>query len=33
MIWLLRWLKPAYYPIIAIGVGSNAYNPIPNRYL
>ena len=33
MIWLLRWLRSAASPIIAIGVGNNAYNPIPNRYV
>jgi len=31
MTWLLRWMKPAQYPLIALGVGANAYNPIPNR--
>ena len=33
MIWLLRWMRPASYPLIALGVGANAYNPIPNRYV
>jgi L,D-peptidoglycan transpeptidase YkuD (ErfK/YbiS/YcfS/YnhG family) len=28
LVWLLRWLRPAAQPIIAIGVGPNAYNPI-----
>ena len=32
MVWLLRWFRSAAAPIIAIGVGANAYNPIPNRY-
>lgn len=31
MVWLLRWMKPASYPMISIGVGANAYNPIPKR--
>lgn len=30
---LMRWLKPADRPIIAIGVGSAAYNPIPKRWI
>jgi L,D-peptidoglycan transpeptidase YkuD (ErfK/YbiS/YcfS/YnhG family) len=33
MVWLLRWFRSNYNPIIAIGVGANAYNPIPNRYV
>jgi L,D-peptidoglycan transpeptidase YkuD (ErfK/YbiS/YcfS/YnhG family) len=33
MVWLLRWFRSAAHPIIAIGVGNNAYNPIPNRYV
>jgi L,D-peptidoglycan transpeptidase YkuD (ErfK/YbiS/YcfS/YnhG family) len=33
MVWLLRWLRTDQKPIIAIGVGANAYNPIPNRYI
>ena len=33
LVWLLRWMKPASYPLIALGVGANAYNPIPNRYV
>ena len=33
LVWLLRWLRSSASPIIAIGVGSNAYNPIPNRYI
>jgi L,D-peptidoglycan transpeptidase YkuD (ErfK/YbiS/YcfS/YnhG family) len=33
MVWLLRWFRSAANPIIAIGVGANAYNPIPNRYI
>jgi L,D-peptidoglycan transpeptidase YkuD (ErfK/YbiS/YcfS/YnhG family) len=32
MVWLLRWFRSAASPIIALGVGANAYNPIPNRY-
>ena len=32
MVWLLRWFRSSGNPIIAIGVGSNAYNPIPRRY-
>jgi L,D-peptidoglycan transpeptidase YkuD (ErfK/YbiS/YcfS/YnhG family) len=32
MVWLLRWFRSAASPMIAIGVGANAYNPIPNRY-
>jgi L,D-peptidoglycan transpeptidase YkuD (ErfK/YbiS/YcfS/YnhG family) len=32
LVWLLRWFRSAANPIIAIGVGANAYNPIPNRY-
>jgi L,D-peptidoglycan transpeptidase YkuD (ErfK/YbiS/YcfS/YnhG family) len=31
MVWLLRWFRSSASPIIAIGVGSNAYNPIPRR--
>ena len=31
--WLLRWFRSAANPIIAIGVGANAYNPTPRRYL
>ena len=31
--WLLRWFRSAANPIIAIGVGANAYNPIPRRYV
>ena len=30
---LLRWFRSSAGPIIAIGVGANAYNPIPNRYI
>ena len=33
MLWLLRWFRSAGNPIIALGVGANAYNPIPNRYV
>ena len=33
MLWLLRWFKSTKSPAIALGVGSNAYNPIPNRYV
>jgi L,D-peptidoglycan transpeptidase YkuD (ErfK/YbiS/YcfS/YnhG family) len=33
MVWLLRWFRSDQAPIIAIGVGANAYNPIPNRYV
>jgi len=33
LVWLLRWFKSAANPIIALGVGSNAYNPIPDRYV
>ena len=33
MVWLLRWFRSPANPIIAIGVGTNAYNPIPNRYV
>jgi L,D-peptidoglycan transpeptidase YkuD (ErfK/YbiS/YcfS/YnhG family) len=32
LVWLLRWFRSAAGPIIALGVGSNAYNPIPRRY-
>ena len=35
MRWLLRWMKPrtssTYNPLISIGVGSRAYEPIPVR--
>lgn len=31
MIWLLRWMKPASSPIIALGVGAAAYNATPKR--
>ncbi|HST67690.1 MAG TPA: L,D-transpeptidase family protein [Mycobacteriales bacterium] len=33
MVWLLRWFRSAQSPMIAIGVGSAAYNPIPRRYV
>ena len=33
MVWLLRWFRSSSAPIIAIGVGAAAYNPIPNRYV
>jgi L,D-peptidoglycan transpeptidase YkuD (ErfK/YbiS/YcfS/YnhG family) len=33
MVWLLRWLRPGYYPVITIGVGNNAYVRIPHRYI
>jgi L,D-peptidoglycan transpeptidase YkuD (ErfK/YbiS/YcfS/YnhG family) len=33
MVWLLRWFRSAAAPIIAIGVGNAAYNPIPRRYV
>jgi len=33
LVWLMRWFRSAAGPIIAIGVGANAYNPIPNRYV
>lgn len=33
MVWLLRWFRSSLAPAIAIGVGANAYNPIPNRYV
>jgi L,D-peptidoglycan transpeptidase YkuD (ErfK/YbiS/YcfS/YnhG family) len=33
MVWLLRWMRPGSRPAVAIGVGANAYNPIPNRYI
>jgi L,D-peptidoglycan transpeptidase YkuD (ErfK/YbiS/YcfS/YnhG family) len=33
MVWLLRWLRSAANPIIAIGVGPDAYDPIRNRYI
>jgi L,D-peptidoglycan transpeptidase YkuD (ErfK/YbiS/YcfS/YnhG family) len=32
MIWLLRWFRSTAGPIIALGIGTNAYNPIPRRY-
>jgi len=32
LVWLLRWLRSAAGPTIALGVGKNAYNPIPRRY-
>jgi L,D-peptidoglycan transpeptidase YkuD (ErfK/YbiS/YcfS/YnhG family) len=31
MVWLLRWFRAAAAPVISIGVGSDAYAPIPNR--
>ena len=33
LVWLLRWFRSTTGPIIATGVGANAYNPIPNRYI
>lgn len=33
MVWLLRWFRSGAAPMIAIGVGTAAYNPIPNRYV
>jgi L,D-peptidoglycan transpeptidase YkuD (ErfK/YbiS/YcfS/YnhG family) len=33
MVWLLRWFRSAQSPMIALGVGSAAYNPIPRRYV
>ena len=33
LVWLMRWFRSTAGPIIAIGVGANAYNPIPNRYV
>jgi L,D-peptidoglycan transpeptidase YkuD (ErfK/YbiS/YcfS/YnhG family) len=33
MVWLLRWFRSSAAPAIAIGVGTAAYNPIPNRYV
>lgn len=33
MVWILRWLRSSASPIIALGIGSNAYNPIPRRYV
>ncbi|MFL6130058.1 MAG: L,D-transpeptidase family protein [Mycobacteriales bacterium] len=33
MVWLLRWFRSSAAPIIAVGVGANAYNPIPRRYV
>jgi L,D-peptidoglycan transpeptidase YkuD (ErfK/YbiS/YcfS/YnhG family) len=30
---LLRWLRPTARPVISIGVGVNAYAPIPYRYV
>jgi L,D-peptidoglycan transpeptidase YkuD (ErfK/YbiS/YcfS/YnhG family) len=33
MMWLLRWFRSSAAPIIAIGVGAAAYNPIPRRYV
>jgi L,D-peptidoglycan transpeptidase YkuD (ErfK/YbiS/YcfS/YnhG family) len=32
MVWLLRWFRTASAPIISIGLGADAYAPIPNRY-
>jgi L,D-peptidoglycan transpeptidase YkuD (ErfK/YbiS/YcfS/YnhG family) len=32
MVWLLRWFRTASAPIISIGVGTDAYAPIPNRF-
>lgn len=33
MVWLLRWLQPAQNPVISIGVGADAYRPVPGRYV
>jgi L,D-peptidoglycan transpeptidase YkuD (ErfK/YbiS/YcfS/YnhG family) len=33
MVWLLKWFRSAASPIIALGVGNAAYNPIPRRYV
>ena len=33
MVWLLRWFRSNLAPAIAIGVGTAAYNPIPDRYV
>ena len=33
LVWLLKWLRSAANPIISIGVGANAYSPIPYRYV
>lgn len=33
MVWILRWLRSAAAPIIALGIGAGAYNPIPRRYV
>lgn len=32
LVWLLRWFRSSAAPLIAIGVGAAAYNPIPKRY-
>ncbi|HEY6744556.1 MAG TPA: L,D-transpeptidase family protein [Mycobacteriales bacterium] len=32
LVWLMRWFRSAAGPIIALGIGTNAYNPIPRRY-
>jgi L,D-peptidoglycan transpeptidase YkuD (ErfK/YbiS/YcfS/YnhG family) len=31
MVWLLRWMKPASDPMISLGIGANAYQPVPKR--
>jgi L,D-peptidoglycan transpeptidase YkuD (ErfK/YbiS/YcfS/YnhG family) len=31
LVWLMRWLRSVYHPMISMGVGSRAYIPIPNR--
>ena len=33
MLWLMRWFRSSAAPMIAVGVGTAAYNPIPNRYV
>jgi L,D-peptidoglycan transpeptidase YkuD (ErfK/YbiS/YcfS/YnhG family) len=32
LVWLLRWLRPAYTPAISIAVGLKAYLPVWHRY-
>lgn len=33
LVWLMRWFRSSAGPIIALGIGTNAYNPIPRRYI
>jgi L,D-peptidoglycan transpeptidase YkuD (ErfK/YbiS/YcfS/YnhG family) len=33
VVWLLRWMKASMYPGISLDYGTNAYKPIPNRYV